>query len=118
MDYPPINDLNSFQAIIFWFFGVIGVSIYKVLSYIMPKTASILKEYYIKEFTKDIKSELEELNDRLENYKSKKHETEGELANLRRIIIDNDSDMIKELSIFLKEQEEKKNREEDENKQS
>ena len=94
MDYPPISDLNSFQAIIFWFFGVIGVSIYKVLAYIMPKTASILKEYYIKEFTKDIKNELEELNARLDNYRNKKHKSEGELANLKQIIIDNDQEII------------------------
>lgn len=102
MDYSHISDLNSFQAFIFWFFGAIGVAIYKFLSYIMPKTAAILKDYYINEFTKDIKNDLEELNKRLENYKTKKHSTEGELATIKRVILDNDEEMLKELRELIK----------------
>lgn len=96
MEYPSVNDLNSFQAFIFWFFGVVGVGIYKVLSYIMPKTSAILKAYWKNELTKELRSEISSLRSELQTYRKKKHDSDNEHAILKGAVLYDDKEYLEE----------------------
>lgn len=94
MDFYNINSINSFQAFIFWFFGVIGILIIKLLSWAMPKTANIIFDAVRDWLTRDLKSQLSDVNKKLENYKQEKHNIANELNILRSAVIFEDKDFL------------------------
>ncbi len=114
-------DIITIRESIFYFFGVLGIVIFKFLSWIMPKTAKFVWESVINkmrafqaENNKDIIEEqkkmisaIDHLKKSVETYKNQKHKIEGELLELQDAIIHNDSEKIAILQTIYLERKRK-----------
>lgn len=89
-----INSVNSFQTFIFWFFGVIGYILVRALCWVMPKTANLILIGIKDWLTKDLKDQLNCVNEKLENYKKEKHDVASELNILRGAVIFDDQEFL------------------------
>lgn len=89
-----INNINSVQAFIFWFFGVVGYLLVRVLTWAMPKTANLILIGIKDWLTKDLKEQLNSVNEKLENYKKEKHDVANELNVLRGAVIFDDKEFL------------------------
>lgn len=102
------SDIITLREYIFYFFGLIGIAIFKFLAWIMPKTSKFIWESIINkmrafqaennkqiiEEQKKMISAIDHLKKSVETYKNQKHKIEGELLEVTEAIINNDSEKL------------------------
>lgn len=108
---PLDNQIFSLKEAIFWMFGVIGIGIYKILAWLMPKTAKIIMDHCRKEINKDLLVKIDELAKEVANYKQEKHMIQNDFRLCREAIISNDSKRLEIVREILKESMEKEKEE-------
>ena len=116
------SDIITLREFIFYFFGLLGLAIFKVLNWLMPKTAKFIwktivqkmrdfqtenNKAIIEEQEKMIKS-IDDLKKSVESCKNKKHKIEGELLEVSEAIINNDAEKLSILQNYYLEEREKR----------
>jgi hypothetical protein len=96
--------LDSFREGIFWFFGLIGLIIYKVLAYLMPQAYEAFFNHIKLKFTADLSKSVSDLTKEVSLYKNHKHCIDNENFALKQAILSDDKELLEELKIILKKE--------------
>lgn len=108
------NPVFTFKEAIFWLVGAAGLLIYRLLSWIMPKTYQVFSDHIRREMTRelsqqvlDLSKKVDEISKELISYKKKKHDQEGELLSCIEAIKNNDQEALETLRNHYKLYEER-----------
>lgn len=109
------EDIINIREFLFYFFGLLGIAIFRLLGWLMPKTAKFVWEALMMklkafqaENNKEIISKQEEiiakqeqmtitiakLNESVDKYKFEKHKIEGELSEAKDAILNDDKEKL------------------------
>lgn len=110
---PPIDQVSSIQELIFFIFFFIGLAIFKILTYLMPKTTKAVAFYYKTEINRETNEKLAETNLKLDElakdlevltkikeiqiYRNNKHTIEGELLVIKEAVKNDDQLLLAEI---------------------
>lgn len=107
------QEVFSLKELVFLFFGIIGIGLYRILGWIMPKTYKIFFEHIKKTFTADVIIELEILKnqkfdnkdvlDKLEKLTKETHALKNNFTAILTAILTKDKDSLEIIKNFYVE---------------